>query len=221
MSELQKRHDDWRHRWPLRCRTLCVVQGMLALLLAGHSTVAWGQLTWTGTSNSTWNTSTANWAGATSIWTNPQNAVFNSTAAADRRNITLTGTQSIFSMTVSADGYSFSGGALLISQRFGDFTFNNSGTINSNISSPENLLRKLGVGTLSLSGTVSLTSGTEGYINVAAGAVRQTAGTITLGRNGTNGSAALFIGNGDVGLGAGEFIAEGGTLRTTGSGGAA
>ena len=191
----------------------------LALLLAAQGSTAYGQLTWTGVNDSTWNTA-GNWSGFQSSWT-ATTGVFNSTAAADRRSITITGTQGINKMTVSADGYSFNGGVFQLSDYFADFTFDNSTTISSGISSNQYYFKKQGAGTLTLAGTVSLTSAVEGYINVAAGTLRQTAGTITLGRNGTNGSAALFIGNGGAGLGPGEFIAEGGTLRTTGSGGGA
>lgn len=190
-------------------------RGALALLpvvLAAWSPAVWAQLTWTANENTTWDTTSANWSGASTTW-GGTSAVFNTSAAEDKRTITVSGTQTVNTLTVSAAGYAFNGGTLATSVGNGEWTINNDATINSAITGITSFgnLRKLGSGTLTTTGDITLTSASDGLISIIGGTFRQTAGTITLGR--TDFTAALFVGNG----GTGTFESTGGTLRATGT----
>ena len=87
--------------------------------------------TWTGGTNGTWDTSTANnWAisGTAFTWVNQEvGAIFDNTGA--NHAITINGTAIAHALTVSGTGYSFSGGSLTVTA--GGITANNSFTINA------------------------------------------------------------------------------------------
>jgi len=184
------------------------VQALCAVLLMASS-VARAQLTWTGAVNTTWDTTTANWSGSSTTWTGTS-AVFDATAPTNKRTITVSGTQTVNTLNVSADDYVFNGGTLQAST-FANWTFDNDVTINSALSGTRNL-RKIGSGILTTTADITLASLTDGQIEVRGGTFRQAGGAITLGRS-SEGSAALFVGNGA----AGTFEATGGTLLATGT----
>jgi autotransporter-associated beta strand protein len=192
------------------------VQAVGIALLVFPAPHAYGQFTWTAAANTTWSTTDVNWVRSTgtTAWVSGTNAVFDATAPAESRTVTVAGSQSVFNLTVSSTGYVFNNGTLAISAINSAWAINSDATVNSTVASSVGQLVKNGSATLTLAGNVSLNSLTHGFINVSGGTLAQTSGTLTLGRSGTVGSAALFIGN----QGTGAFSASGGALRTTGTG---
>jgi autotransporter-associated beta strand protein len=187
-------------------------------LLVLHTPLAYGQFTWTAAANTTWSTTDVNWVRSTgtTAWVSGTNAVFDATAPAESRTITVSGTQTVNGLAIaeSSPGYVFNSGVLRIPSA-NRWTIESDAIVNSSIASSGNAqLDKRGAGTLTLAGNVTLNTATNGFITVGNGGVAQTSGTITLGRSGTVGSAALFIGN----HGTAAFSANGGTVRTTGTG---
>jgi fibronectin-binding autotransporter adhesin len=190
-----------------------VGQALCGLVLAAWSPAAWAQLTWTAQTNTTWDGESVNWRnseGSDVVYAGTS-AVFNDTAPADKRTITVSGSQTVQTLNVSAAVYVFNGGTLASSAVNPVWTINSELTINSAITGSHNI-RKQGSGTLTTTGNITLSSATDGLISVIGGTFRQTSGTITLGRS-SAGSAALFVGNGVGGV----FESTGGTLRATGT----
>ena len=128
--------------------------------------------TWTdGAGNFIWNTNSLNWTtGSGNVaWINPNNAVFGSTGVG---GITVSGTQTVSNLTVSAAGYALTGGQINLGGRYTSFQISNNITIGSVISG-FNELDKSGPGTLTLLGTNNYTGGTsvtEGNLVLNAGA---------------------------------------------------
>lgn len=128
------------------------------------------QVTWNAAANTTWDTSSANWNPGPAAWTVNSNAVFDTTASVANRAITVSGTQSVGTLTVSSTNYSFTGGALQYTQGIsGAWTFNQGATINSGL-------------TATLSGTNQAFLTTTN--NSAAGALTIT-GPVTMQGSGT------------------------------------
>jgi hypothetical protein len=74
--------------------------------LAGAADKDWNN----GANNLSWDTTSANWNGAT--WSEGDNAFFTNANASAKGQIELNGTRQVRNITVSQNGYSFTGGAL-------------------------------------------------------------------------------------------------------------
>jgi len=154
----------------LRKATQGVAVAAALLAAAAGMRVAEAQLTWSAATNTTWDTSSANWNPGPAAWTANSNAVFNTTPSVENRAITVSGTQSVGTLTVSSTNYSFTGGALQYTQgTSGTWTFQQGATINSGI-------------TATLSGTNRAFLTTTN--NSAAGALTIT-GPVTMQGSGT------------------------------------
>ncbi|NQT83530.1 hypothetical protein HQ563_10920 [bacterium] len=89
----------------ITARIILFVGGLLAGG-AGAADKGWNN----GANNLSWDTASANWNGAT--WSEGDNAFFTNANALAKGLITLDGTRSVRDLTVSQNGYSFTGGAL-------------------------------------------------------------------------------------------------------------
>lgn len=140
--------------------------------------------TWTGAANATWNTSSANWSGGSTLWTAGANAVFDASGA--NRAITVSGSQSVANLTVSATGYSFTSGTLGIAPN-ATWTIASDAPMSTAIGGT-NGFNKSGAGTLTLSGS-----------NAFTGETRVSAGTLTLNNVNALRFSTLNFATGDSG----------------------
>ncbi len=143
---------------------------------------------WTnGASTMSWNATDTNWdAGAGNVaWADNNAAIFGATGAGA---ITVYGTQTVTGLTVSAAGYSLSGGQINLGSATTGFAINNDISISSVIGGT-NALTKTGTGNLTLSGSNSYTGNTTisaGRVILGSGsALGTTAGSTTV----SNGAA--------------------------------
>lgn len=150
--------------------------------------------------NAIWNNASANWTngGASQAWTDGTAAVFGATGAGA---VTVSGTIGMDSLTVSAAGYSFSGGQIDLAQASTTLEVNHAASISSVIGGA-NGLTKTGPATLTLgganeySGATAVNGGTllvNGNQSAAAGAVTVASGA-TLGGSGQIGGAVTVDG---------------------------
>lgn len=151
---------------------------VVAAVLAMSSAVPAQTLTWTGATNGDWDTTTANWAGTASVFSNGSTVTFNDTATGTTGITTAAAVSPAGTVTVnnSTKDYSFSGAGGL------------SGTLN---------LTKLGAGALTLSnsnaftGTTTLRGGTTTL--AGSGVVAATGAGFTAIASSTGDSATLVI----------------------------
>lgn len=150
--------------------------------------------------NAIWGNASANWTngGANQAWTSGTAAVFGATGAGA---VTVSGTIGIDSLTVSAAGYSFSGGQIDLAQASTTLEVNHAASISSVIGGANGLV-KTGPATLTLggandySGATTVNGGTllvNGNQSAAAGAVTVASGA-TLGGSGQIGGAVTVDG---------------------------
>ena len=132
---------------------------VLALAFGSILPLAAAPLTWTdGAGNFLWNTTATNWTAGSGniVWTSPNNAILGATGIGA---ITVSGTPTVSSLTVSAAGYSLVGGQINLGAASTAFQISNNITIGSVIGSA-NALVKSGAGTLTFTGTNTYTGGT-------------------------------------------------------------
>ena len=127
-------------------------------------TVANADLTWNnGASNLIWSTGTADAGFTGSRWVPGANVAFGATGAGA---VAVSGTQAVRNLTVSAGGYSFSGGGLSLATT-GTWSIANDTTVASVLTGSGGLT-KTGAGILELTGT----SDYSGNTTVSAGTLR-------------------------------------------------
>lgn len=159
-----------------------------------------------------WSDASANWTngGASQAWTNGSAAVFGATGTGA---VTVSGTNNVNSLTVSAAGYSFSGGQINLGQASTTLEINNPASIASVIGGANGLV-KTGTAALTLSGS-----------NSYSGATTVNAGQISLGNANALGDAAgtLAVNAGAIDLGGNSLTkaalsgSAGGTVTSTSS----
>ena len=131
---------------------------------------AYGNYTWNNAAgNMTWNTSSTNWTagGSGRVWENPKAATL---GAAGAGTITVAGTNTVNGLTVTADGYTLSGGQINLGLASTILAISNSAAIESVVGGTNSLV-KTGTGTLVLSGNNSYSGGTlisNGTLSISA-----------------------------------------------------
>ena len=189
-----------------------LLQLLATLILAGTRADA-NSYTWTnGSANSLWNTTSGNWATTSgTTWVGNSDAVFGATGAGA---ITVSGTQTIRSLSVNAGSYSLTGGKINLGAVTTAFTINSNLSMGLVIGGGANGLIISGTGTLTLTGVNTFTGGTivsSGSLRIgSANALGSTAGTLavnggTLDLNGHSVAVGLLSGN------------NGGVITTTSS----
>ena len=190
----------------------------ITALLTSHSAHAASQTWDNGAVNSTWDNSSSNWSGA--AWTDGNDAVFGATGAGA---ITVNDTRSVGDLTISNDGYSFSGGILSVAKlnAANTWTLSNDAAISSGVSADFSVtegaitgsLVKTGTGTLTLSGAVNSTGfGTTGSGNWG---ITGSTGSLVLSGTSTFSNAGLSVGGtGDVTISGGIHDFTGTTSRS-------
>jgi autotransporter-associated beta strand protein len=178
----------------------------ITVLLVSHSAHAAIQTWDNGASNLTWDAASLNWSGA--AWTNGNDAVFDTTGAGA---ITVSGTRILNNLTISAAGYSFTGGTLSLTN---NTTTNNTWSIanDTNIASAVSLntnknilFNKTGTGKLLLSGPVTITGANSFYASQA--------GTVEFSGGLTATNTGIFALGGDVLISGGTNVLSGTTSR--------
>jgi len=227
---------------------LSMAAGAAAGLLQVRQAIADTVQTWTGATNSTWDTTSADWSGASTTWTSStsNDAVFNSTGAGA---ITVaSGGISVGNIQFNANGYAVSGGTLTTGATQINVATGDTASIGSNLSDSSTLSLNLGndglgtaTGTLNLSGGGSLARVDiyAGTTNVSAGtyalssylttngtvAYNQTGGSLTAASgayfSNTGGNATVNISGGSFSSSAYSVVGEAGIASLTVSGSAA
>lgn len=162
-------------------------------------TVASADLTWNnGASNLVWSTGTADAGFTGSRWVPGASVTFGATGAGA---VAVSGTQSVRNLTVSAGGYSFSGGGLSLATT-GTWSIDNDTTVASVLSGAGGLV-KTGAGALVLAGS-----------NTYAGPTAVNAGRLLV--NGALTASAVTVNTGGLLGGSGSVLGlvtvAGGTL---------
>ena len=188
----------------------------------------YGDLTWNNAAgNMTWNTASTNWTagGAGEVWENPKAATLSTTGAG---TITVSGTNTINGLTVSADGYTLTGGQINLGLASTILAISNSAVIESVVGG-SNALVKTGSATLTLSGSNSHTGAVSvraGVLNLSSttGAAAGSVSGVTVMTNATllvaqnnqvNDSAAVTLSGGTIRTAAGVSEVFGNLLVET------
>lgn len=189
----------------------------LAVLAAGWAGTATGGITWNLASGGDWDTSTANWTGDSTFFTDngTVNVIFNKTGGG---TITIASDMSPLSTTVSAASgtYIFSGGPIdsgtLAKSGAGILTLSGANSFSGVTLSAGQLninnAGALGTGTFTING---------GIIDNTSGSAKTLSTVTPIALNATftfNGSRALNLGTGSVTLGATVAVTGSGTLGT-------
>ena len=212
--------------WPLRLSILMAL--LMAGMPAGAADRYWdpnGTILGNGGAG-TWDTSGVLWSpnndgtsGPYSFWNNAphDDAFFGGTAG----TVTLGGPMTVHNITFQTDGYSLTGGSLILGGTSPTLSVTTgTSTIASPITSTSGLI-KAGAGTLMLSGSNSFGGGVDvngGTLSLNAansfnGAINVTGGNLTLG--GTIGDVALGgVGN-QINLGSGRTLTSTGALSAS------
>ena len=172
--------------------------------------------TWNGTTNSTWDTTTANWL-SPPVWKTGDDATFGT--GPTNKAISVSETQSVGNFTVSTAGYTFSGGTISTTNK--TWTINSTTSISSNltIDTTAGDWSKAGSGSLTLSGNVTQTGANRLSIN---------AGKIIFTGNSTLAGALKFLNTAEFDSGthtmasfsggsSASFIVAGANVTSTGS----
>ena len=173
----------------------------------------YGDYTWNNAAgNMTWNTSSTNWTagGVGKVWENPKAATLSTTGAG---TITVSGTNTINGLTVSADGYTLTGGQINLGLASTILAISNSAVIESVVGG-SNALVKTGSATLTLSGSNSHTGAVSvraGVLNLssATGAAAGSVSGVTVMTN-----ATLLVAQSNQVNDSAAVTLSGGTIRT-------
>lgn len=176
---------------PTHRRRALLATSTIAALLAGISTLDAADLTWTGAVNANWNTTTANWTGGASAFTNGDNVSFTDTGLTAPTVAVQNTVTSVTNMSVSNTSGTYAinltanlTGTSLTKSGAGTLAFDNTSTVTFSSTT-------LNGGTLRLrqnifnGGAISVTGNTT----VAA----STAATTTLAGTSLTGSAELTL----------------------------
>ena len=182
--------------------------GIVALLIAGGTASA-ADFTWLGApASANWNTTDTNWTGAASVWVNDptNNAVF---GASGTKSVTADAV-TLKNLTINADGYSISGGPLLM---YGGPTVaaGCSAVVTATITNNVGICDKRGTGTLVLDSGTGRTNFFS-TLRVSEGLLHITGGTHDIATNDLNNINIGF----DVNYGA--MLVSGGKVRQTSGG---
>ncbi len=203
-----------------RLASFTPIAATLSLLVPAHADTE----TWSGTTNDTWDTTTANWLtdGSNNLFESADDALFTGTPTNNVTTatgltigaITLDGT---FTGSVTMSGANtvsgtttISGGTLNLNHQTGlgssAITVNSGGTVNVTLGSDQNVNNVFtGNGILTVSGS----TGTPNFNN--ASALNGFTGTFNINTSGSK-KVALTTAGGKIGSGATVNIASGGTL---------
>ena len=185
------------------CRSIGV-----AWVLSGAA--AWaGDFTWLSTpASASWNETDANWTGAGTMWASAptNNAIF---GASGTQSVTADAV-TLGSLTFNADGYTISGGPLLM---YGGFAVGSGQTavLNATVTNTFGICGKSGAGTLVLDPGVNGTNLFSTF-SVSNGTVYITGGTHEIY---TNSGAAIYTG---FDIRGGAVVVSGGKVRMTSGG---
>jgi autotransporter-associated beta strand protein/T5SS/PEP-CTERM-associated repeat protein len=190
----------------------------VAALLAAHGSVQAATITWRGTTDGAWNTTTANWAGGASVFTAGDTVTFDDTATGTTGITTAAAVAPAGTMTINnaTKDYSFSGagglsGTLNLSKLgAGALNFSNSNTFTGTLT--------LRGGTTTLSGNAVLTA-TTGSASGQSFIVGTTAGdnaTLVIKDNAAFTTSIVYLGSAASTTGA--VLMQGGTFTSTPNG---
>jgi len=203
-----------------RLASLTPIAATLSLLVPAHADTE----TWSGATNGTWDTSTANWLtdGSNNLFESADDALFtgtpaNNVTAATGLTIgaitldgTFTGSVTMSGPNTVSGATTISGGTLNLNHQTGlggsAITVNSGGTVNVTLGSDQNVNNVFtGTGILTVSGS----TGTPNFNNATA--LNGFTGTFNINTSGSK-KVALTTAGGKIGSGATVNITSGGTL---------